>query len=205
MSHMPFKAFMFKDVTSSTHVRTSYLIPGTSGWAPLFKYRRHWKRLNRNKSRKQNKMVTGVYSEMTGSSVTRLFKQAEKQTTQARQSYVRTVSIFANLSALSRIQKQFFILFSSYRFKKVASKIQCCEIPRLLLLNGREYFYVWLYTLWFERNLRGSKLSLSLRNNWDELYVTTSYILAVVCAVCKQGRSYLKYARTPPKVREKGK
>ena len=142
MSHMPFKAFMFKDMTSSTHVRTSYLIPGTSGWAPLFKYRRHWKRLNRNKSRKQNKMVTGVYSEMTGSSATRLFKQAEKQTTQARQSYVRTVSIFANLSALSRIQKQFFILFSSYRFKKVASKIRCCEIPRLLLLNGREYFYV---------------------------------------------------------------
>ena len=52
-------------------------------------------------------MVTGVCSEMTGSSSTRLFKQAERQTTQARQSYVRTVFIFANLSALSRIQKQF--------------------------------------------------------------------------------------------------
>ena len=63
--------------------------------------------LNGKKSRKQNKMVTGVCSEMTGSSATRLFKQAERQTTQARQSYVRTVFIFANLSALSRIQKQF--------------------------------------------------------------------------------------------------
>lgn len=55
-------------------------------------------------------MVTGVCSEMTGSSATRLFKQAEKQTTQARQSYVRTVFIFANLSALSRIQKQFLVV-----------------------------------------------------------------------------------------------
>ena len=52
-------------------------------------------------------MVTGICNEMTGSSSTRLFKQAERQTTQARQRYVRTVFIFANLSALSRIQKQF--------------------------------------------------------------------------------------------------
>lgn len=55
-------------------------------------------------------MVTDVCSEMTGSSATRLFKQAEKQTTQARQSYARTVFIFANLSALSRIQKQFLVV-----------------------------------------------------------------------------------------------
>ena len=66
--------------------------------------------LKRKKSRKQNKMVTGVCNEMTGSSSTRLFKQAEQQTTQARQSYVRTVFIFANLSALSRIQKQFLVV-----------------------------------------------------------------------------------------------
>ena len=61
-------------------------------------------------------MVTGVCSEMTGSSATRLFKQAEKQTTQARQSYVGAVFIFAHLSALSRVQKQFLVVICFVSF-----------------------------------------------------------------------------------------
>ena len=52
MSHMSYKDFVIKGVASCTHVRTSYLIPGTSGWALLFKYLSHWKFVKWEKEQK---------------------------------------------------------------------------------------------------------------------------------------------------------